>query len=257
MRKLVRSGYLGGPPVHMESYYCYELGQSSYAKALLADKQHWVRRLPGGLLQNIISHGIARIAEFLVSEAPQVAALGFVSPLLKRLGENQIIDELRVIITEERGTTAYFTFSSRMRPSLHQFRIYGPKNGLLFDQDDETLIKLRGKRYKSYLEQFFAPITLATQYLRSSTGNMRRFLASDFHPKAGMKYLIESFYRSIRDDAPLPISYREILLTSRIMDAIFSQLAARETVLANPVSDSMAKERCFYGFDGTGYKNKI
>src|SRR5439155_12788603 len=105
MRKLVRSGYLGGPPVHMESYYCYELGQSSYAKALLADKQHWVRRLPGGLLQNIISHGIARIAEFLVSEAPQVAALGFVSPLLKRLGENQIIDELRVIITEERGTT--------------------------------------------------------------------------------------------------------------------------------------------------------
>src|SRR5207245_126261 len=34
MRELVRSGYLGGPPVHMESYYCYELGENStYAKA--------------------------------------------------------------------------------------------------------------------------------------------------------------------------------------------------------------------------------
>ena len=65
MRALIRSGYLGGTPVHMESYYCYEIAQSGYAGALLGDKQHWIRRLPGMLLQNIISHGIARIAEFL------------------------------------------------------------------------------------------------------------------------------------------------------------------------------------------------
>ena len=48
----------------MESYYCYELGNSAYASALLGDNSHWVRRLPGKLLQNIISHGIARIAEY-------------------------------------------------------------------------------------------------------------------------------------------------------------------------------------------------
>ena len=41
---------------------------------------------------------------------------------------------------------------------------------------------------------------------------------------SGMKYLIESFYRSIRRDGPVPIPYREILLTARIMDAIFDQL---------------------------------
>src|SRR5882762_3998331 len=64
MRELAAKGYLGSGPVHMEGYYCYELGKtSSYARALLADKEHWVRRLPGGLLHNIISHGIARIAE--------------------------------------------------------------------------------------------------------------------------------------------------------------------------------------------------
>ncbi len=43
---------------------------------------------------------------------------------------------------------------------------------------------------------------------------------------SGMKYLIESFYRSIRQDAPVPIPYREILLTARIMDAIFDQVFA-------------------------------
>ena len=34
MRELVGSGFLGTGPVHMESYYCYELGQSDYARAL-------------------------------------------------------------------------------------------------------------------------------------------------------------------------------------------------------------------------------
>lgn len=224
MRQLVNRGYLGGPPVHLESYYCYELGETGYAKALLADKQHWVRKLPGQLLQNIISHGIARVAEFFTTAAPQVIAHGFVSPLLRSMGEKEIIDELRVIISEEDRMTAYFTFSSQMRPSLHQFRVYGTKNGLLLDQDNETLIKLRGGRYKSYLEQFVPPLDFAKQYFGNCAGNIRKFLARDFHAKSGMKYLIERFYGSIVENKPLPISYREILLTARIMDAIFDQI---------------------------------
>ena len=144
MRALVESGYLGGAPVHMESTYCYDLSEPGYATALLGDKRHWVRGLPGGLLQNIISHGIARIAEFLSTESPHVIAHGFVSPLLRSIGENDIVDELRVIIADDERTTAYFTFSSQMRPSIHEFRIYGPKNGLVLDQDHETLITLRG-----------------------------------------------------------------------------------------------------------------
>ena len=44
---------------------------------------------------------------------------------------------------------------------------------------------------------------------------------------AGMKVLIESFYHSIREDAPVPIPYRDILLTSRIMDKIFVQIRDR------------------------------
>jgi predicted dehydrogenase len=227
MRELVKGGYLGGDPVHMESYYCYELSGSSYAKALLADKSHWVRKLPGMLLQNIISHGIARIAEFLTTDSPTVIAHGFVSPGLRQMGEREIVDELRVIISEEERATAYFTFSSQMRPSLHQFRIFGPKNGLLIDQDNETLVRLRGTRYKSYLEQFVPPLIFARQYFKNFTTNVRTFLARDFHMKSGMKCLIESFYQSIRHNTPPPIPYREILLTSRIMDEIFRQLAAR------------------------------
>lgn len=51
MRELVREGFLGGTPIHMESYYCYDLGDPAYAKALFSDENHWVRKLPGQLLQ--------------------------------------------------------------------------------------------------------------------------------------------------------------------------------------------------------------
>jgi predicted dehydrogenase len=229
MRSLVQSGYLGDGPVHMDSYFCYKIGRSGYAGALLGDPNHWVRRLPGKLLQNIISHGVARIAEFLRSDSPEVIAHGFVSPLLGSMGESEIIDELRVIISEQEGTTAYFTFSSQMRPDIHEFRIYGNKNGLIVDQDTETLIKLRGDGYKSYLQMFAPPVIMARQHLGNLKVNLGKFLARDFHMKSGMKYLIEAFYRSIVENTALPIPYREILLTAKIMDAIFVQLAAKQS----------------------------
>jgi len=246
LRKLVESGYLGGSPVHLESYYCYDLSDPAYARALLGDKQHWVRRLPGKLLHNIISHGIARIAEFLHDAPVQVTTVGFVSPPLQRLGEEEIIDELRVILRQENGPTAYFTFSSQMRPSVHQFRIFGPRNGVFLDQDQETLILLRGGRFKSYVERFYPQVLYARQYLGAMAGNVRKFLVRDFHMKSGMKFLIESFYRSIREGAPLPITPREILTTARVMEEIFQQLnerPARPGGLAHPAPEGHGTAR--------------
>ncbi len=239
MRSLVQSGFLGDGPVHMESYYCYEMGRSGYAGAVLGDKRHWVRNLPGKLLQNIISHGIARIAEFLTTDQPQVIAHGFVSSSLKVMGETEIIDELRVIISEEERNTAYFTFSSQMHPSLHQFRIYGTKNGLILDHDQETLIRLRGSRFPSYAEKFLPPLSFAGQYLGNLARSARTFIARDFHMKSGMKYLTESFYRSIVEETQPPIPYREIVLVARIMDKIFGQLdrasgRPQAATIANP-----------------------
>jgi len=226
MRKLVAEGYLGGPPVHMESYYCYDLGDARYAKALLGDSSHWVRGLPGGLLQNTISHGISKIAEFMAGDAPEVVAYGFTSRLLQSVGEREIVDELRVIINDGGAATAYFTFSSQMRPSLHLLRLYGPKNGLIMDENQQTVIRLKGARQKSYLEQFLPPWSMAKQYVKNSIGNIRKFAKADFQTSYGMRFLIREFYRSIVENGPPPIPYHEIMRTARIMDDIFSQLSS-------------------------------
>jgi predicted dehydrogenase len=231
MRALVNSGYLGGHPVHMESHYGYDLTNPSYAKALLGDGNHWVRKLPGGLLHNIISHGIARVSEFLRTDTPQVIAHGFVSPILKGISEYEIVDELRVIISEEERTTAYFTFSSQMRPSLHEFRVYGQQNGLYLDQSHEILLKMRGTKFKSYADHFVPPVVFAKQHLRELVGNMKLFLGRNFHMDYGMKSLIEAFYASILYDVPVPIPSREIILTATIMDSIFDQLNTKRLMV--------------------------
>jgi predicted dehydrogenase len=224
MRELIKKGYLGGNPVHIESYYGYDLGGVDYAKALLQDKSHWVRKLPGKLLHNLISHGVARIAEFVETESVEVIAHGFTSQFLRSLGETELVDEMRVIISDNLRTTATFTFSSQMRPVLNQFRIYGPKNGLWLDEDHQTLIKCPGERLKSYAEKFVSPVMVARQYLANAAQNARHFWNNDFHMKSGLKYLIERFYGAINGNWALPISYREIVLTAKIMDEIFAKV---------------------------------
>jgi predicted dehydrogenase len=226
MRDLVKNGYLGGKPFHMESHFCYELLDASYARAFLGDSDHWVRNLPGSLIQNIISHGISKIAEFLSGDNPLVIANGFTSRFLKSIGENTICDELRVVIKDEDNTTAYFTFSSQFSPSPHQFRLYGPKNSLIVDDDHQIVIKVNNKNLKSYARYFIPPFDYAKQYMENFVSNFKKFLANDFHlpNEAGLKKLTESFYNSILTNAPLPISYKEIVLTSRIMDDIFNQV---------------------------------
>jgi len=56
---------------------------------------------------------------------------------------------------------------------------------------------------------------------------VRKFLY-DFHLPfdAGIKRL--GFYRSIAENEPLSLSYREIILTARIMEEIFAQVKNQE-----------------------------
>lgn len=227
MRRLIHAGYLGGAPVHMESIYGYDFSDPHYARALLGDENHWVRRLPGGLLQNIISHGIGKIVEHLQDETVTVLACAFTSHFLEDIGETGIFDELRVIISDGHRTTAYFTFSSQISPALHQFTVYGPVNSLIADHEHQTLIKAPGKSYKSYLNQFIPPFRDAKQYFVNGCGNISRFLRNEFHAESAIHFLISAFYRSLTENTPLPIPYRDILLTARIIDEIFSQIGCR------------------------------
>jgi len=223
MRRLVRNGFLGGQPVHLESYWSYDLGDTTYVAPMLGNRHHWVRKLPGQLFHNIISHGIAKLAEFLDDDLAEVVATAHQSNQFQSLGAEQVLDELRVMIRDRSGTTAFFCFSTQIK-GLNHFRIHGPAKSLTADIITGTLIRSDNRSYKSYLTYFIPPLKNAREHFRNARRNVVNFVRRRLYQDFGMKELVERFYNSIRLNAPPPIPYREIILTVRIMDEIFSQV---------------------------------
>jgi len=223
MRRLIKEDLLGGGPAHLESYFSYDLGDATYAKGLLQNQSHWVRKLPGGLLHNIISHGIAKLAEFLTDDITEITAIAGQSPRLKSLGDKQILDELRVLLRDKAGRTALFCFSTQLK-GLNQLRLYGPEGSIVVDHLSGTVIPNKYRPCKSYLTYFVPPLRAAREHLTNARVNLTNFVRQRLHQDFGMKELTEQFYNSIRSGGLPPIPYREIILTARIMDEIFAQI---------------------------------
>ena len=243
MRRLVQNGFLGGNPVHLESHFSYGLDDRSYIGPVLASRTHWVRHLPGQLLHNILSHGIAKLAEFLDDDLVEIIASAHQSEELRSLGGQEILDELRVLIRDKIGTTAFFCFSTQLKPGLNQLRIFGPANSILVDHVSGSLIQNKSHSDKSYLTYFLPPLRSAREYFRNARVNVINVLRRRLYQDFGMKELIERFYESIRNNGEPPISYREILLTARIMDAIFTQIypaQKREALISDPPKDGFS-----------------
>lgn len=231
MRRLVAQGYLGGKPVHLESHYAYDLDDMSYVRPILGNRRHWVRQLPGQLLHNVISHGVARLAEFLDDDLSDIVAQGHQSAKLRTLNGEEVLDELRVLIRDRNGMTAFFCFSSQIKPGLNQLRICGPRNSILVDQTSGSIIQNKKRNNKSYLTYLVPPLVNAHQHLRNAGRNIAHFAGRRLYQDSGMTELIRRFYESIYLKSPPPIPYREILLTARIMDRIFAQIYAGRTAL--------------------------
>ena len=88
-----------------------------------------VRQLPGQLLQNVISHGVAKLAEFL-DEDVEITAHAHQSDRMQNLGGREVQDEVRVFLRDKNGMTAFFCFSTQIGPNLNYLRLCGPKNSL-------------------------------------------------------------------------------------------------------------------------------
>jgi predicted dehydrogenase len=225
MRRLVSAGFLGGRPVHLESHWTYALSDTSYVGPILASRSHWVRQLPGQLLHNLISHATARLAEFLGDDLAELVATAHQSASFKAIGGQEVLDELRVLIRDSRGTTAFLCFSTQTKPGVSQLRLYGPVNSLVVDIASGSLVRLTSRNNKSYLTYVVPPILAAREHLRAAGRNAAAFIGGRLHQDFGMKELIERFYQSVRREGPLPISYREILWTAGVMDEIFVQIS--------------------------------
>ena len=140
LKEYVAKGNLGDP-VHIESYYGYDLA-GGFGKAFLSDDRHWVHQLPGKLFQNIIDHAINKITPFLPDEPVEIIARAYRRRQVNDDHTDGVLDELRVMMLGG-GMSAYITFCSQARPVGHFMRVYGTKNTAHIDY---TLSQHVGRR---------------------------------------------------------------------------------------------------------------
>ncbi len=206
---------------HVESLLGYPL-DGPFGRLVAADPEHWVRRLPGGLFHNTISHPLYRITDLMPDGDPRVMAEWF------SLHDFGFPTELRVLL---RGATvsAALTFSSSIRPNARITRIYGTCGSIEVDLDAQTI----RRHHVACLPGAFAKLEIPLRQLAEAGGNLwinlRRFLRCEIHYFAGMRALFSLFHAAIRDGGPPPVPYDEILRVTRLMDRIFAECESRAT----------------------------
>ena len=226
MQQMIAEGVLG-EPIHVESYFGYNL-DGPFGKVMLGTPDHWVHRLPGKLFQNNINHLLNKLTAFIDDDRPEVRAIGY-SLRTEKFGDvrDDLLDELRVMIRGER-VSAYGTFTSRVQPVTQFVRVYGTKNIIHLDLTSRTVTVEQGATLPAAIGRVAAGFAQTWQYAKSAARNVGRFARSDYHYFAGLNTLIRRFYDHIQNDAPAPISTRDILRISWIMDEIFDQIGLNQ-----------------------------
>ena len=223
LRSLVREGVMG-EAVHLESFLGYNL-KGPFGTSILADRNHWVNALPGGLFQNVLDHLLNKITEFLTDEDPHVQAYSWQRSRRVRQPDLDLPDELRVTVIGDKQS-AYGTFSSHARPVQHLLTFYGTKNTAHLDFGNSTITLDRDSVLPGVLGRLASPFTQGWQHIREGGRNVIRFARSEYHFFEGFNYLLSEFYASIVHDLPVPIPYEEILRVAALIDKIVEQVRA-------------------------------
>jgi predicted dehydrogenase len=219
-KEFVARGELG-EPVHIESFYGYDLSDG-FGQALLSDERHWVHKLPGKLFQNNLDHAINKITPFFPDETLDIVARAYRRRQANDDNTDKVLDELRVMILGDR-VSANVTFCSHARPAGHFMRVHGTKNTVCIDFALRTM-SIEGKQtVPSAIGRLVPPFQSSWRSLRQATHNVREFAGSRFHYFEGLNRLLTLFYKSILDDKQVPIPYPELMRVSEIMDEISSQ----------------------------------
>ncbi len=213
--RLIESGVIGDIQ-HVESHLGYPL-QGPFGRQVMADSNHWVRRLPGGLFQNTISHPLYRITEFLPDAAPAVHAHWFA-----RQPEHEFPTELRLNL-RGKTVTGTLTFTSNSRPCRRVTRILGTEGCIEVDLDTQLCRVDRGERFPGAFAKLEAPLRDLGNSIRNLCRNARRFARGEFHYFDGMRDLFQRFYTAIENGDESPVPYDEALRVTALMDAVFAE----------------------------------
>lgn len=219
LRKIVAEGLIG-EPVHIESFYGYDLS-GPFGSAFRADKTHWVHRLPGKLFHNNIDHLLNKFAEFMGDERPEVLARAWAWSGC----EGDLEDELRIMLRGSR-ISAYATFSANIKPAGHTLTLHGTKRTVRVDYISRTVTFASEPKLPGAIGRLVPAFAEGWQFWREGLRNVRRFAKSEYHYFAGLNALLVAFYDAVLQNGPPPIPYPDILWVNGVIEEVVGQIGA-------------------------------
>jgi len=227
MRTLIAEGVLG-EPVHIESFLGYALA-GPFGSCVFADSEHWVHQLPGKLIHNVIDHLLNKVAEF-VSDRATIHVQAWQRET-NRHPACSMPDELRMMLLDT-DRSAFATFTSHAQPVAHFQNVYGTKNTARLDFEIGTITLASTAALPGAFGRLSRTFGQGLQCFRQGTQNVMRFVRSEYHTLAGLNFLIDAFYESIRQDGPVPVPYRDMLKVAAMTEAVFAQLHEDRSLVA-------------------------
>jgi predicted dehydrogenase len=225
-RELVASGALG-EVVHVDAIQGYDF-QGPFGRLLSTDPQHWVHRLPGGVFQNVMSHALARITDVLPDETPRISARWYTPGQ-----DGGMPTELRASLVGAR-VSANLVFTGSARPVQRIARVLGTRRSIEVDLDARVIRRFEAGTWPGPFAKVELPLLDVREAMRNLRRNLHRLRRSDLHYFSGMHATFERFIAAVRAGTPPPVTHREALRVTRIMDEIFR--SCRETRSAAPAA---------------------
>jgi predicted dehydrogenase len=226
LRRLVEEGALG-EVVHVDALMSYSLS-GPFGALALADPDHWVHHLPGGIAQNNLSHPLSIVLPLLGGGVPVVHATGArLRP--QRFGDARDLfhDEIRILLQGERAT-ASLQFSCRARPVQLAVSVHGARGDAAVSVDARTLRVARGSSLPGPFQKVDWARNDAVEAGRELVRRAGDLARARLHYFDGMRELFSRFYAAATGEVPPPVPLEEARRTTAVMDEIFRQCRGGE-----------------------------
>ena len=249
-----------GVLVSVETSFRFDTNRYPAVRADGAQFTHWIYRLNGGPLQDLMPHPASLVFEFLhgFDEVKTISQEGSILPA-------GWPEEVRVVL-KSASASAYISLSLHEKPDTTTLSIYGDKGAIHADYFSGIITVQQTSSMPRAINRLIHGYRTAYQSFVGATGNIFKVLFGKFDKSGGVNHLIESFYDAIRGNGPVPISKEKMLNTVRLIEAVWPKpspgLVRAQNTVQQVRRNSVVKEATVLvtgasGFIGTHILKKL
>jgi len=209
------SGGAIGELVSVEASFLYDARRNPALLEDGAEYSHWVYRLNGGLLQDLMPHMAALVFEFL----PAIEDVKFIS-LNKGVLPRAWDDEIRVLVRSN-ALIGYINISLSEKPDTISLVLKG-KQGILSANLFNGIVNLQTKTsLPRAVDRGLSGFKLGFQNLSGAVANIYKFATGGIDKSGGIERMIGRFYESVRHGTEPPVSTDKSLCVVDLMNRVW------------------------------------